>query len=58
MFLFHLRDGIKRYEVENYKNDEVLRLCEQLCECKFTSLKDMLLGNWFYRYVLEKRENY
>jgi hypothetical protein len=48
VFLFHLQDGIKRYEIENYENDEVLRLCEQLCECKFTSLKDMLLENWFY----------
>lgn len=49
VFLFRLRDGIKRYEVKNYENDEVLHLCEQLCECKFTSLKDMLLENWFYR---------
>ena len=49
VFLFHLQDGIKRYEIENYENDEVVHLCEQLCECKFTSLKDMLLENWFYR---------
>ena len=56
VFLFHLRDGIKRYEVENYTNDEVLKLCERLCDCKFSSLKDMLLGNWFYRAVLEEGE--
>lgn len=56
VFLFHLRDGIKRYEVENYTNDEVLCLCERLCDCKFASLKDMLLGNWFYRDVLEEGE--
>ena len=48
VFLFRLHDGIKRYEVENYENDEVLLLCEKLCECKFESIKEMLLGNWFY----------
>ena len=48
VFLFHLRDGIKRYEVENYENDEVLKLCEKLCDCRFESIKKMLLENWFY----------
>lgn len=28
VFLFHLADGFKRYEVQDYVNDEVLRLCE------------------------------
>ena len=58
VFLFHLQDGIKRFKVENYENDEVLKLCEKLCDCRFESIKKMLLGNCFYRYVLEKRENY
>ena len=35
-------------DVKNYINDEVLSLCEKLCDCKFTSLKDMLKENQFY----------
>ena len=53
VFLFHLQEGIKRYEVRNYQNDEVLALCEKLCECKFESIKSMLMGNHFYKKVLE-----
>lgn len=53
VFLFHLEDGIKRYEVYDCDNDEVLALCEKLCECKFESLKEMLVGNHYYRSVLE-----
>ena len=52
IFLFHLADGIKRYEVYNFENDEVLTLCEKLCECKFGSLKSMLVGNHFYKKML------
>lgn len=52
VFLFHLQDGIKRYEVYQFDNDEVLELCEQLCDCKFESLKSMLMGNSFYRNIL------
>lgn len=52
VFLFHLEDGIKRYEVYNYDNDEVLALCEKLCECEFESLKEMLVGNHYYKSVL------
>ena len=48
VFLFHLENGIKRYEVKDYHNDEVLALCEKLCECKFKSIKDMLKENQFY----------
>jgi hypothetical protein len=54
VFLFHLKDGIKRYEVENYHHPEVLALCQALCGCKFPSLKEMLLGNWFYRQAIEE----
>lgn len=48
VFLFHLEDGLRRYNVKNYKNDEVLSLCEKLCECKFKSIKDMLKENHYY----------
>ena len=53
VFLFHLEDGIKRYEVQDFDNDEVLKLCEELCECKFESLKAMLLSNHYYKDILE-----
>ena len=49
VFLFHLQDGIKRYEVNDFINDEVLGLCERLCECKFESIKRMLSDNHFYK---------
>lgn len=54
IFLFHLKDGIKRFEVKAYNNDEVLKLCEVLCDCKFGSIKAMLLGNWFYKNILQQ----
>ncbi len=59
VFLFHLPDGIKRYEVSdctakcNFQNDEVLQLCEKLCNCKFQSLNQMLMDNWFYAQMLK-----
>jgi hypothetical protein len=49
VFLFHLQEGIRRYEVENFLNDEVLALCEKLCECEFSSIKEMLKENEFYK---------
>lgn len=52
IFLFHLDEGLKRYEVRNFSNDEVLFLCEKLCECKFDSLKHMLTGNHYYRDII------
>lgn len=52
VFLFHLDDGIKRYEVYNFINNEVLALCEKLCECKFASLKQMLMGNHYYKGII------
>lgn len=54
VFLFHLQDGIKRYVVQGYENPEVLALCEQLCDCKFESLKALLLGNHFYKSVMKE----
>lgn len=53
IFLFHLSDGFKRYEVKDYENDEVLSLCEKLCECKFESIKKMLSDNSFYKSVIK-----
>ena len=54
VFIFHLDIGIKRYEVENFENEEVLQLCEKLCECKFKSIKSMLTGNKFYNKILKQ----
>lgn len=48
VFLFQLENGIKRYDVKAFKNDEVLSLCEKLCECEFKSIKDMLKENHYY----------
>lgn len=52
VFLFHLDIGIVRYEVHDFNNDEVLSLCEKLCECKFESLKHMLTGNHYYKEII------
>ena len=52
VFLFHLQDGFKRFEVENFNNEEVLQLCEKLCNCKFESIKKMLSDNCFYKEIL------
>ena len=48
VFMFNLEGGIKRYVVYFYDNNEVLSLCEKLCECKFESIYAMLKGNHFY----------
>ena len=53
IFIFHLEDGFKRYEVENFINNEVLELCEKLCDCKFESIKKMLSDNVFYGRILK-----
>lgn len=52
IFLFHLQDGFKRYEVNDYNNDEVLSLCKKLCNCKFGSIKQMLSDNSFYGSII------
>lgn len=57
VFLFHLPEGIKRYEVHNFENPEVLALCEKLCECKFESIRAMLRGNHFYKDKLMTNED-
>lgn len=48
VFNFHLADGFKRFVVDDFENDEVLILCEKLCNCKFDSLKKMLMDNRYY----------
>ena len=52
VFLFHLPEGTKRYEVYDFENEEVLGLCEKLCDCKFGSIKSMLTSNHFYRTII------
>lgn len=52
VFTFHLREGFRRYEVQNFENAEVLALCEELCSCKFGSLRAILTGNHFYNRIL------
>ena len=52
VFIFRLTEGIKRYEVDDFQNNEVLTLCEKLCGCKFTSLKKMLCDNHFYSKII------
>lgn len=49
VFLFCLQDGVRKYKADNFQNDEVLAICEELCECRFGSLKEMLAGNHFYK---------
>ncbi len=53
IFLFNLEDGIKRFDVKGYQNDEVLSLCEKLCECRFSSIRDMLKENHYYSDKIE-----
>lgn len=48
IFLFQLEEGIKRIEVKNYQDDEVLKLCETLTNKNFKSLKEMLKEQKFY----------
>lgn len=48
VFLFQLENGLKRYEVYNLENAEVLELCEKLCQCRFGTIKSMLAGNEYY----------
>ena len=54
IFIFRLKEEIKRFEVEKFENDEVLGLCERLCECKFVSIKKMLSENHFYNKYIFK----
>lgn len=53
VFIFRLSDGIKRYEVQDFQNDEVLELCERLCGCKFISLRKMLCDNHYYARIIQ-----
>lgn len=49
VFLFQLEEGLKKYIVKNYEDNEVLKLCEQLCNCNFKSIRYMLSSNHYYR---------
>ena len=48
VFNFRLKEGFKRYVVKNLNSDEVLMLCEELCNCKFGSIEKMMSDNHFY----------
>lgn len=52
IFIFRLPDGIRRFEVNNFTDPEVLALCEKLCDRKFGSIKSMLTENKFYKKIL------
>ncbi len=52
VFIFNLENGFKRYEANNYLNDEALQLCERLCGRSFESIKSMLSDNHFYNEVI------
>ncbi len=52
VFIFNLEDGIRRYEVYNFDNSEVLAICEKLCECRIESLRSMLSENHFYKKII------
>ena len=56
VFLFQLPDGFRRYEVYDFRNEEVLSLCNKLCGCTFPSLREMLMENALYRPVIEVRK--
>lgn len=56
VFIFCLKDGFRRYEVRDFEDREVLALCEELCGCRFGSLKAMLLDNHFYNRILSSRD--
>lgn len=51
-FIFHLENGFKKYIVKDFNNNEVLKLCEKLCSCKFETLEKMIKDNKFYKKVL------
>lgn len=55
-FIFNLKEGFKKYVVNNYNNDEVLNLCEELCNCKFGSIEKMIKDNEFYKEKLNRSE--
>ena len=52
-FLFRLSSGIRRFEVHDFDDAEVLALCEKLAERKFDSIKNMLEENKFYKKILK-----
>lgn len=56
VFLFQLEQGIKRYEVYDFKNKEVLDLCEKFSGQRMDSLYLMLSKNHYYSSVLEDKK--
>ena len=51
-YLFGIEIETQIRDYNDYVNDEVLHLCEQLCNCKFESIKKMLSDNSFYSTII------
>jgi len=53
VFIFNLDGNIKKYILSKDNENEVLKLCCRLAETEFISIKDMILGNSFYKEKLK-----
>ncbi len=53
VFIFRFSNGqIKKYVLDENNEFEILALCNEFAEASFQSIKEMLLGNSFYRDML------
>ena len=51
-----VKDNLEiNYWNEYLTEDKVLTICEELCDWDFGSIKEMLLGNKFYKKILSKK---
>lgn len=49
VFIFKFKDGsVKKYILDEYNEKEILNLCCNFAECKFSSIMNMLKSNKFY----------
>jgi len=50
VFIFKYKDGkTEKYILDEENHDLILKLCCEFADAKFTSIKDMLLDNDFYK---------
>lgn len=50
VFIFKFNNGkVKRYVLSQENNNEILQLCCEFADTKFSSIKDMLADNKFYK---------
>lgn len=50
VFIFKFKNGtIKRFVLDENNHDVILKLCCEFASAEFNSIKDMLLGNDFYK---------